>query len=66
MATTEGAALAIELVKGDHGVFDVRADGALIFSKKAEGRFPTPRGPVSSSAEPRGVRIREMGPCRTT
>jgi predicted Rdx family selenoprotein len=34
-------ALTIELVPGDRGVFDVRADGALIYSKRAEGRFPT-------------------------
>jgi predicted Rdx family selenoprotein len=31
----------IELVEGDRGVFNVRADGLLIFSKRAEGRFPT-------------------------
>ena len=29
-----------ELVKGDNGVFDVVADGELVFSKHAEGRFP--------------------------
>jgi selT/selW/selH-like putative selenoprotein len=33
--------LAIELVKGDRGVFDVRLDGNLIFSKRQAGRFPT-------------------------
>ena len=33
--------LTIELVEGDRGVFDLRADGALIYSKRAEGRFPT-------------------------
>ena len=33
--------LAIELIQGDRGVFDVRADGRLIYSKKTEGRFPT-------------------------
>ena len=32
----------VTLVKGDRGIFDVRADGALIFSKKECGdRFPT-------------------------
>jgi len=31
----------IALVEGDRGVFNVRADGMLIFSKRAEGRFPT-------------------------
>jgi len=29
-----------ELIKGAGGVFDVVADGALIFSKHREGRFP--------------------------
>jgi predicted Rdx family selenoprotein len=29
-----------ELVKGSASVFDVVADGALIFSKHREGRFP--------------------------
>ena len=28
-------------MEGDRGVFDVRADGTLIYSKRAEGRFPT-------------------------
>jgi selT/selW/selH-like putative selenoprotein len=27
-------------VRGDDGVFEVRADGALVFSKKQSGRFP--------------------------
>jgi selT/selW/selH-like putative selenoprotein len=27
-------------VKGDNGVFDVVADGELVFSKHAQGRFP--------------------------
>jgi selT/selW/selH-like putative selenoprotein len=29
-----------ELVKGSGGVFDVAADGVLIFSKHRESRFP--------------------------
>ena len=29
-----------ELIKGRNGVFDVVANGRLIFSKHAEGRFP--------------------------
>jgi selT/selW/selH-like putative selenoprotein len=29
-----------ELVKGTTGVFDIVADGALIFSKHRAGRFP--------------------------
>jgi predicted Rdx family selenoprotein len=31
-----------ELVKGDNGVLDVVADGALVFSKDRDGRFPAP------------------------
>jgi len=32
----------IKLIKGDRGIFDVRANGALIYSKKECGdRFPT-------------------------
>ena len=29
-----------ELVRGDRGIFDVVADGALIYSKHQTGRFP--------------------------
>jgi selenoprotein W-related protein len=29
-----------ELIKGSGGAFEVRADGALVFSKKQAGRFP--------------------------
>jgi selT/selW/selH-like putative selenoprotein len=29
-----------ELIGGTKGVFDVVADGELVFSKHAEGRFP--------------------------
>jgi len=28
------------MIKGDNGVFDVVANGTLIFSKHATGRFP--------------------------
>jgi selT/selW/selH-like putative selenoprotein len=28
------------ITPGDNGQFDVVADGELLFSKKAEGRFP--------------------------
>lgn len=31
----------ITLVQGDRGIFEVRADGDLLFSKKLAGRFPT-------------------------
>lgn len=30
------------LVEGRGGVFDVAADGKVIFSKRATGRFPMP------------------------
>jgi selT/selW/selH-like putative selenoprotein len=29
-----------ELIPGSNGVFDVVADGKLLFSKKTAGRFP--------------------------
>jgi selT/selW/selH-like putative selenoprotein len=29
------------LVRGDNGVFEVRADGETVFSKKQVGRFPS-------------------------
>jgi selT/selW/selH-like putative selenoprotein len=29
------------LVAGDRGIFDVTADETLVFSKHAEGRFPS-------------------------
>lgn len=32
----------IELLAGGGGVFDVRVDGNLIFSKHDQGRFPEP------------------------
>jgi selT/selW/selH-like putative selenoprotein len=31
-----------ELIRGKDGVFDVRVDGKLIFSKHELGRFPEP------------------------
>ncbi len=31
-----------ELVKGDNGIFDVEADGVVVFSKHQAGRFPEP------------------------
>jgi selenoprotein W-related protein len=30
----------VQLIAGSGGVFEVGADGALIFSKKKSGRFP--------------------------
>lgn len=29
-----------KLIKGDDGIFDVEADGTLVFSKHEVGRFP--------------------------
>ena len=29
-----------ELIKGSGGVYEITADGELVFSKKALGRFP--------------------------
>ena len=29
-----------ELIRGDNGIFDVVADGQMIFSKHQAGRFP--------------------------
>ena len=29
-----------ELIKGSGGIFDVTADGSLIYSKHSTGRFP--------------------------
>jgi predicted Rdx family selenoprotein len=32
----------VSLIQGDKGIFEVRADGALVYSKKACGdRFPS-------------------------
>ena len=33
-------------MKGDDGVFDVFADGQLVFSKDEQGRFPKSAGEV--------------------
>ena len=30
-----------ELIQGKGGIFDVKVDGGLVFSKKQVGRFPT-------------------------
>jgi selT/selW/selH-like putative selenoprotein len=30
----------VELIRAGDGIFEVERDGALIFSKKAEARFP--------------------------
>ena len=41
---------AAELIRGKDGVFDVRVDGKLIFSKHDLGRFPEP-GEVEAKIE---------------
>lgn len=40
-----------ELIRGDGGVFDVVADGKLVFSKHSEGRFPEEREIVAVLSE---------------
>jgi len=32
----------IELVPGSNGIFDIKVDGKIIFSKFEQGRFPQP------------------------
>jgi selenoprotein W-related protein len=32
----------VELVPGDGGIFDVRVDGDLVFTKSMLGRYPEP------------------------
>lgn len=39
-AIKEATGLETELIKGGSGIFDVRMDGELIFSKHEQGRFP--------------------------
>jgi selT/selW/selH-like putative selenoprotein len=36
----QGIGANVELIEGRGGVFDVVADGKLLFSKRAEHRFP--------------------------
>ena len=31
-----------EVIRGDNGIFDVKVDGELVYSKHKEGRFPEP------------------------
>jgi selT/selW/selH-like putative selenoprotein len=46
---------AAELIRGKDGVFDVRVDGTLIFSKHQLHRFPEP-GEVERAIEERDNR----------
>ncbi|MCK6557887.1 hypothetical protein HUU39_05550 [candidate division KSB1 bacterium] len=34
---------AVELIEGSHGIFDVKQDGRLLYSKHDTGRFPQSR-----------------------
>jgi len=34
-------AIDLELIEGSGGIFEVKKDGKLIFSKRQAGRFPT-------------------------
>jgi selenoprotein W-related protein len=40
LTTFEGEIGEVALVPGTGGVFEVRADGATVWSRKGEGRFP--------------------------
>ncbi|TSA10922.1 MAG: hypothetical protein D4R73_04735 [Deltaproteobacteria bacterium] len=53
MADKIKAAFNIEpvLIKGDGGVFDVRVDGEILFSRKALGFFPEPDEVVNKIGE---------------
>ena len=37
---SEELGIVAELIEGGSGIFDVVADGDLVFSKHSEGRFP--------------------------
>ncbi|MBT5110306.1 MAG: hypothetical protein HOM25_16630 [Rhodospirillaceae bacterium] len=37
----EKTATEVELIKGGGGIFDIRIDGELVFSKNREGRYPS-------------------------
>ncbi len=40
------------LIKGDNGVFDVKADGKMVFSKHKAGRFPEHEEVLSKLRKP--------------
>jgi selenoprotein W-related protein len=40
LSTFDGDVEALSLVPGTGGVFDITLDGAMLWSRKAEGRFP--------------------------
>ncbi len=39
-ALKKSLGITAELIPGSGGVFDVKADGQMVFSKKIAGRFP--------------------------
>ncbi len=41
-------------MRGDNGIFDVVADGRMVFSKDAEGRFPEDEEVLESLGQLRG------------
>ncbi len=43
-----------KLVKGSGGIFDVVADGKMVFSKHETGRFPEPDEIVAMLHKPAG------------
>ena len=43
LATSEGDLAGVVLVPGRGGVFEVRIDGELVFSRREADRFPEPR-----------------------
>jgi len=43
-----------KLVKGSGGIFDVVADGKMVFSKHETGRFPEPDEIVAMLRKPAG------------
>jgi len=51
----------LRLVMGSKGVFDVRVDGDLIFSKHAEGRHAEPGEVLARFRERLGPNVREYG-----
>jgi len=40
-ALQQSLGISPQLIKGSKGIFDVKADGAMVYSKYATGRFPT-------------------------
>jgi selenoprotein W-related protein len=51
----------VRLVTGDKGVFDVRVDGDLVYSKRATGRHAKPGEVLQRFREQLGPGVREYG-----